>query len=218
MSTPTWNGALDADAWKEPAAEASHRLADAAKVGDWEVVLRMVGDGRSTYPTVNSWRAGGTSWYAPLHQAAWHGASIEVVDQLLDLGAWRMLPTADGRTAYDIAVEKGHGHLAAALEPRTGHRFDADVAARIEAHLAALVESRIRPHLEIRLRHPVVAVLTETPEQSIWYPVPGMYGGFSIKLRERHLYIESWSRVAGGSGQAHVITHEGSVLVDSGFV
>ena len=29
---------------------------------------------------------------------------------------------------------------------------------------------------------------------------------------------ESWCRVVGGSGQAHMITHEGAVLVDEGFV
>lgn len=218
MSPPTWHGALDADGWKDSALEASHRLADVARAGDWDAVLRLVGSGRSTYPTVNSWRAVGTSWYAPLHQAAWHGAPVEVVERLLALGAWRNLPTADGQTAHDIATEKGHHHLATVLEPPTVRRFDAAVAARLETHLAALVESRIRPQLKIRLRHPVVSVLTETPEQAIWYPVPGMYGGFAIRLREQHLYVESWSRIAGGSGQAHVVTHEGAVLVDSGFV
>ena len=46
-----------------------------------------------------------------------------------------------------------------------------------------------------------------------------MYGGFSIALmKESYLYVESWIRVVGDSGQAHVVTHEGVTLVDEGFV
>ena len=33
-----------------------------------------------------------------------------------------------------------------------------------------------------------------------------------------YLYVESWIRVVGDSGQAHVVTHEGVTLVDEGFV
>ena len=46
-----------------------------------------------------------------------------------------------------------------------------------------------------------------------------MYGGFSIALMKgSYLYVESWIRVVGDSGLAHVITHEGVTLVDEGFV
>ncbi len=45
-----------------------------------------------------------------------------------------------------------------------------------------------------------------------------MYGGFHITLRQGYLESSSWCRVVGGSGQLHVITHEGAVLVDEGFV
>jgi hypothetical protein len=30
--------------------------------------------------------------------------------------------------------------------------------------------------------------------------------------------VRSWCRVVGGSGQTRLITHEGAVLVDEGFV
>ena len=53
----------------------------------------------------------------------------------------------------------------------------------------------------------------------MWFPVPGMYGGFDITLRQRlSSTCKSWCRVVGGSGQAHLITHAGAVLVDEGFV
>ena len=47
--------------------------------------------------------------------------------------------------------------------------------------------------------------------------LPVNHGGFSIQLLRGYLYVESWIRVVGGSGQAHVITHEGVVLVQEGF-
>jgi hypothetical protein len=63
-----------------------------------------------------------------------------------------------------------------------------------------------------------VAILHEVPGQRVWFSVPGMYGGFDITLRQGNLDVRSWCRVVGGSGQAHLITPEGAVLVDEGFV
>jgi hypothetical protein len=51
-----------------------------------------------------------------------------------------------------------------------------------------------------------------------WSPVPGMYGGFDISLVQDLLGVKSGCRVVGGSGQAHLITTEGAILVDEGFV
>ena len=58
-----------------------------------------------------------------------------------------------------------------------------------------------------------------TSKQRVWFGVPGMYGGFSITLMDGlYLYVVSWIRVVGDSGQAHVVTHAGATLVDEGFV
>jgi len=47
----------------------------------------------------------------------------------------------------------------------------------------------------------------------MWFPVPGMYGGFSYRLEvagvKAKLVSESWCRVVGGSGQRHEITRTG---------
>lgn len=55
-----------------------------------------------------------------------------------------------------------------------------------------------------------------------WFPVPGMYGGFSYwwegEGKQAKLITESWCRVAGGLGQRHEITTQGSSLVDEGFI
>jgi hypothetical protein len=55
-----------------------------------------------------------------------------------------------------------------------------------------------------------------------WFPIPGMYGGFAYQLRRRRgelvLVTESWSRVADGSGQRHVVTSGAVILEAEGFV
>jgi hypothetical protein len=215
---------LDAALLKDEVVVRNHRLADAAKAGRWAEVFEVL---ELQWVSVNQWRIGGTSWFTPLHQAAWHGASASVVTGLLERGALRSLPARDGHTAYDVAVLRGQDHLLELLDSRTS--LPPERAADLDRGLASVIDSRLRlpegiaasygKPLEDCLRYPPVAVLPECPDQRLWFAVPGMYGGFSIALmKSNYLYVESWMRVVGGSGQAHVITHEGVTLVDEGFV
>lgn len=77
-----------------------NKWADLAYQGDWEELLRMVTE---TPVLINSRRlqkrigAGGaqcrpSAGYTALHQAAWHGAPVEVVQALINLGAHRTYP------------------------------------------------------------------------------------------------------------------------------
>ncbi|MDR1705019.1 MAG: ADP-ribosylglycohydrolase family protein [Clostridiales bacterium] len=63
---------------------------------------------------------------------------------------------------------------------------------------------------------------TTKVNDSEWYPVIGMYGGFKYRLTVRDggplLIVESWCRVSGGSGERHEITPKGCYLVSRGFV
>ena len=108
-------------------------------------------------------------------------------------------------------------------------RLTPERAAALDPGLASVIDGRLRlpggiaesygKPLEDCLRYPPVDVLPECPDHRLWFAVPGMYGGFSIELmKDSYLYVESWIRVVGDSGQAHVITHEGVTLVDEGFV
>ena len=49
----------------------------------------------------------------------------------------------------------------------------------------------------------------------LWYPVPGMYGGFSLEFEEENLVSLSWVRVCGGSEMRHVIHRDGTVVDES---
>jgi len=56
----------------------------------------------------------------------------------------------------------------------------------------------------------------------IWFPVPGMYGGFAFWLEgegnDARLVTESWRRIFAGSGQRHEVTAHGVRLLERGFV
>ena len=84
---------------------ASHRLADAAKVGDWSTVFDLLDDPDERVD-INWWRPGGTAWFTVLHQAAWHGAPTDVAAELIRRGALRSLTDSRGRTAYDIRCQR----------------------------------------------------------------------------------------------------------------
>ena len=215
---PTWDGVLSPNEYKPAVVRARDALADAARTARWDQVLGLLRDSAGVLQP-DHWRVAGRSWFTPLHQAAWHGAPASVVDELIALGASRTLHTADGRTARDIAAAAGHEALLPLLEPARRNPADEDILAVLDRHLNDLVEQRIRPQLTTELRPFPTGMLTEHESGTrAWFPVPGMYGGFSIALMRNYLDVESWSRVVGGSGQAHVITVAGTVLVDEGFV
>ncbi|WP_172742491.1 hypothetical protein [Citrobacter youngae] len=70
--------------------------------GKWDTLLPILRD-NPRLVNISSEPKG----YTPLHQAAWHGANLSVIGELLSLGADRGVVTQSKRqTAYDIAVEK----------------------------------------------------------------------------------------------------------------
>lgn len=232
-----WNGILDPTQLYGHVVAAGNRLADAAKAGDWPIVFSLLDDPGQPVD-INWWRPGGPAWFTPLHQGAWHGAPVEVAAELVRRGALRSLTDSRGRTAYDIRVEndsKGKyakdvaGQQQKSLVLRSFLKpppspLAPDRLRALDAHLAGVIDGRIggvlyegRTPRQV-LRYPPVAILHEVPGQRVWFPVPGMYGGFDITLSQGDLDVRSWCRVVGGSGQAHVITQEGAVLVDEGFV
>lgn len=78
--------------------------------GQWVQLLEVL---RQHPEAINSASEG--KGYTPLHQAAWHGANLDVVGALLALGADPTLRTfSKGQTAHAIAREKhpGRGDLA----------------------------------------------------------------------------------------------------------
>jgi hypothetical protein len=215
-----WDGVTRSATLSDWAAKARHDLADRARRYDWPGVFAVLAE----HPRfVNTARPDGRSWYAPLHQAAHGGAPAEVIDRLVEMGAWRSLRTAGSERAVDIARRREHVHLLALLEPRPVIDVPADELTLIQGVFHDVIRGRAEKLVEeYRLRLPELEVLAEIGSRKVWFTVPGMYGGFSFWFdgtgSGSRLVSESWCRVAGGSGQRHEITAQGARLVDEGFV
>lgn len=215
-----WDGITLPGTVTEDASECRSELAGAAHAYNWSRVLDLL---REHQELANSSRPGGTSWFAPLHQAAHGGAPLDVVRQLLELGAWRTLQNARGERPVDVAERSGHHNLRHTLEPVFKHRVPLGVLLKIQSHFHDVIRGRASDFVkEHALRLPELEPLLELETPKVWFAVPGMYGGFSYSLEsfgvEAKLVAESWCRIAGGSGQRHEITSEGSRLVEEGFV
>ncbi|MEV4488638.1 ankyrin repeat domain-containing protein [Micromonospora coxensis] len=218
----TWDGITRGTSLSDWALTARNELADRARAYDWAGVLTVLA-APGAWGWVNATRPDGTSRWAPLHQAARAGAPVEVVQRLVELGAWRGLRTADGERPVDIAVRAGHAHLTEVLTPpRLLDVPDGELRA-VQEHFHGLIRARVGALVdEHRLRLPELEVLLEMPPDDTWFAVPGMYGGFTYRLAvdegRAKLTTESWMRVVGGSGRRHEITQEEVVLVAQGFV
>jgi hypothetical protein len=232
-----WLGIVDPTPVRDEIVAASHRLADAAKIGDWSTVFDLLDDPHDGV-NINWWRPGGPAWYTVLHQAAWHGAPADVAGELIRRGALRSLRDSRGRTAYDIRGQRDlaakHPNRIAAqqrkslvlreryLKPPPSPLAPATIGA-LDRHLAGVIDSRIRDVLDDGsdprrlLRYPPVEILHEVPGQRLWFLVPGMYGGFEITLVKDFLEVTSWCWNVDDSGQRHLITTAGAILVAERF-
>jgi hypothetical protein len=218
--TPTWDGITQAKTLKDEHVVLRNDLADAARNYNWPRVFEIIREYREM---VNASRPGGSSWFTPLHQAAYGGAPVEIVRQLINVGAWRTLRNKSGERPIDLAIKMKHVHLEKILEPDYRHWVPLDDLQKIQAQFHAVIRGRADKFIqEHKLRLPELEPLLELDRPEMWFPIPGMYGGFKYHLEvtgeKTRLVSESWCRVVGGSGQRHAITAEDSVLEEEGFV
>jgi ADP-ribosylglycohydrolase len=211
-----WRGVLDVSRLPQQEVAVGHRFADAAKAGDWATVFAMLDDD-GTPVDVNWWRPDGSAWFTVLHQAAWHDASTDVVNELVERGALRSLKDAKGRTPYDVSVER-HGRGRNCLWPPLSP-LSRSAIALLDERLAEVINDKLRGRLysdpQSVLRYPSVGILHELPHRALWFSVPDMYGAFHVSLQDDGVHVGNWSRM-GYSSQWHRITFGGAILVDKG--
>jgi hypothetical protein len=220
IMTIKWDGITTSEVIREDAVEVRHKLADAAKEFDWEKTLKILND----YPElVNTTRPDGKSLYTPLHQAAYGNAPVNIVQKMLDIGAWRTLRNSDGERPIDIAKQKEYQHLAQVLEPVYKTNVPSEILKKIQKYFHEIILDRASDLVvKANLRLPELEPLLEIEKPQMWFPIPGMYGGFNYWLnldgQNVKLISESWWRVVEGSGQRHEITDKGWTLIEEGFV
>lgn len=213
MKEVWWLGANNPEAADPADLACSNALADAAREYQWSKVLELL----AAEPNrVNAARIGGKSGFAPLHQAAHGGAPIEVVQALIEAGAYRTLRTTSGDRPVDLARQRGHTHLLELLEPRILLPVFPAKLQLVEEGVHTVIRQRqlARPFLTRHaMRLPPLEVLTEIPGHQLWFPVPGMYGGFHLQLRnvadEPVCLVDSWSRMDWESEERHRVSTGG---------
>ncbi|MBL3698226.1 hypothetical protein [Leucobacter luti] len=213
--TVEWPGVVDSGSLTENHVASVTLLADAARAGRWDDVFGLLDANERL--SANQWRIGGRSLFAPLHQAAWLGAPVDVVAELIRRGGWRSLRTAEGDRPIDLSRQRGHGHLTEVLAVRVPHEQEQQRFAAWDRHLAELISARTERVGHVSVRPVPTELIALEPLEDLYFGYPGMYGGFSMSIFKDRLFVESSSRVVGGSGQAHVITEGSCVLVEEGF-
>ncbi|MGW0631789.1 hypothetical protein [Streptomyces sp. NPDC002758] len=182
-----WDGPLCREAIHSDEAAKRDELADAARDGNWPRVLSIV-TRRDNRGWANAVRLGGHRRYAPLHQAAWHGASVDIVETLLNCGGWRTLRNNDGKRPLDIAQERGHHHLTHILQPEIKHDVPREVLAGLQRNLHGLI-CQYDASAPSYLRLPELEVLTELDPPAYWIRVA--WGIFIIELRGYELNAQA---------------------------
>jgi hypothetical protein len=140
---------------------------------------------------------------------------------LIELGAWRTLQNALGERPVDIAEKRRRDALI--LTPRSKRHVPLGTLLNIQSHFHAVIRGRAAKQVEhYELRLPELEPLLEIEQGPIWFPVPGLAGGFSYDFvaegAQAKLESKSWCRIVAGSGERHEITAGGSRLVEEGFV
>lgn len=218
--TRHWDGAIAVNGMNRELVEVRHRLAAAAENADWAILLRILNDNKELVNSAFRWR--GTS-STLLHRAAHLNAPVEVIQELVHLGAFRTLKDSYGRRAVDVAIKERVLPLVASLEPRIDQPVNGNVLAFTQELFHGLIRAAMLAY-EVRekMRLPQLSVLTESEVLALWFPIPGMYGGFQFWLEGADgspaLIAESWCRLVGGSGMRHRITPFEVILVEEGFV
>ncbi|WP_051721482.1 MULTISPECIES: ankyrin repeat domain-containing protein [Actinomycetes] len=175
------------------------RIADLAYRGQWKELIAAI-DSIEPYNVlagVNSTRIGSKSHFTPLHQAAWAG-NAEACSELIERGAWRTVQTSDGKRPIDVAVERGHAPLERILTPEPIYTPGDEALSLLQRGLDFVLNAELLRWRKFPLRYPQVSVLTEISALSLWFSVPGMFGGFQLTLeRGPSVHVDASSRMGG---------------------
>jgi hypothetical protein len=154
---------------------------------------------------VNASRPRGKPQFAPLHQAAYTGAPVDIGDRLIQMGVFRTLQNVRGERPLDVAEQKCHHQLREIWKPQLKHSIPIGILLKIQSSFHEVIRDRIDralPNHELWL--PEWEPLLEPDRPQMWFSVPGMYGGFRSHLEsagvDAKLASESWSKIVGGLG------------------
>ncbi|KAK3361499.1 hypothetical protein B0T24DRAFT_684538 [Lasiosphaeria ovina] len=231
----TWAGQIRIDSHEQQYQEYREGLADAAKYGSWDDMFRLIDIGCSVYGEswVNSSRlkplaeSGLVAGWAPLHQAVYMRAPLEVTQKLIDLGASRTLRTLwtefdwDNMSALELALHLDVCHLIPVLRPVIHMPIPKQTLQLLEKHFHDLIQHELGNAIHDAMLHlPELEVLTEFEPTPTWFPIRigDRHSGYMYQLDARHLLVRSVNVQGNGIDIKYRITEEEILIVDEALV
>jgi hypothetical protein len=185
---------------------------------DWAALVKQI---EERPMLVNTIYRRGRSTFHLLHEVVRHDVPRSVVHDLVKLGAFKTVKDSSGRRPVDIARKSGFDDLVIPLKTEALHPGDRKNLAYIQELFHGLIRAFMLAYkAPTDLRLPPLSILTEGWNTKVWFPIPGMYGGFHFWLDSddngTFLIADSWCRVCGGSEMRHRITPFEAVLIEEG--
>ncbi|KAF8536865.1 hypothetical protein BDD12DRAFT_982502 [Trichophaea hybrida] len=202
-----------------PYAQLRQNFAENAYMGNWKRLLELLVEANQVHrqwwincirPVTigqDKWEDYVPSGYTPLHQAAWHGAPVHVIETLIQHGAWRTLRTTKGKylTPLDIAKDYGWAHLYEILSPVIRHTVPEKILQALERQLYTFIGEEVGGEVLAQERTvlPPLCVLTEMERPELMVPFPlsepgrdppppgdARFRGFLVFLDGRELVVQ----------------------------
>lgn len=219
-----WPGVVDRSLKTDFEFDTCCYLDDMAKAGNWTKVFEILEQpDLKGVANVNQSRPASDSRSSLLHHAAANGAPVDVIESLIEKGAFRSLRDHNGRTAYEIAqsnkgTQRGLELLEPPPSPLSQERQAAltGISTEVIDHWLQLLFRNKNPRQ--LLTYPPVEVLHEAPGQELWLQIPTMLGGLRLILHRGYLELLIGYRRFQEEGvhvtvNGFVITQVGSALV-----
>jgi len=225
MTCFTWSGCA---AFVEPEfIQGLQSLTKESTEDDWDEVLRGFGMMASYNNYAFVWN-GDTKEGFPsqrwsvIHHMAYLSAPKEIVEGYKNKGHFLGYKDFEGRTALEhVSNDKDEDYKDLYKPKYKLENIDFDKIKKIEKQFHAVILSRTDFGVAGLIEKNNVILpdlscyLESTAEYSVFFPVPGMYGGFNgifnfseDKKDILSLTTDSFCRIAGGSGESHECTED----------
>jgi hypothetical protein len=206
-----WVGQTQAEMGTIKLTESGRQLWLNARDGNWDEVLKTIpvrdhGYIEKCWPMANAFCPFHGMHYSFLHFAAYLGAPTEVVERLLEMGAWRSLQNAIGERALDVAAKRNHGHLLGILQPEYKRHVPIGILLNMQQHFHVALadwDNLHRTFEKYALRLPQLEPMLEVDRVKFRFEIEHWSGGFTYELAEDglepRLICVGYSRVSGGT-------------------
>ena len=219
---PFWDGHTSSKVLRPELTAERCSLFRAAESHDSPAVFHLLAEDKQS-KLVNASCPDVSTGYTLLHHAAAADAPVEVVEELLQAGAFRSVCCQNSERPLDIAERLGFSGLVGLLEPEKKHDLSQQDLVSLQTSFRELVlEEGMSPVREMRL--PQLGALLEQDDPTMTFEVP--FGVFVYRLfklpfpisadfdqQDWVLLVRSYQRMGQGRERHFVITPHGRQLV-----